>query len=566
MISRRDLIQLAAATAALPGVFAGASSGMNRALAQQKITQEELLRFEPLGQVTLLHFADIHAQLVPLFFREPSVNLGVGAARGQPPHLTGGDFLREFGIAAGTAEAHALSSENYAALARSYGKVGGVDRLATLIGAIRAERPGKTLLLDGGDTWQGSYTSLATRGADMVEVMNALGVEAMTAHWDFTYGTERVEELIGELAFPFLAGNVRDTEWDEEVFDAVATFERGGVKIAVIGQAFPYTPVANPRYLIPNWSFGIREKLIRKRVEQARAEGAGLVVLLSHNGFDTDRKLASRVSGIDVLLSAHTHDAVPVALEIDGTIMISSGSHGKFLSRLDLDVRDGRVAGYRFRLIPVLSDAIAPDPEMAALIGKIRAPFDTELGRVLGRTESLLYRRGNFNGTFDDLICRALIEERDAEIALSPGFRWGATLLPGQDITVEDVYSQTAITYPNAYRSEFTGAFLKEILEDVADNLFNPDPYYQQGGDMVRVGGMAYAIDIAKPIGQRISDMTLLRSGKPIEADRSYVVSGWASVNEGTEGPPVYDLLARHIERHRVVDIPENQTVRVVNS
>ena len=566
MISRRDLIQLAAATAALPGVFAGASSGMNRALAQQKITQGELLRFEPLGQVTLLHFADIHAQLVPLFFREPSVNLGVGAARGKPPHLTGGDFLREFGIAAGTAEAHALSSENYAALARSYGKVGGVDRLATLIGAIRAERPGKTLLLDGGDTWQGSYTSLATRGADMVEVMNALGVEAMTAHWDFTYGTERVEELIGELAFPFLAGNVRDTEWDEEVFDAAATFERGGVKIAVIGQAFPYTPVANPRYLIPNWSFGIREKLIRKRVEQARAEGAGLVVLLSHNGFDTDRKLASRVPGIDVLLSAHTHDAVPVALEIDGTIMISSGSHGKFLSRLDLDVRDGRVAGYRFRLIPVLSDAIAPDPAMAALIGKIRAPHEAELGRVLGRTESLLYRRGNFNGTFDDLICRTLIEERDAEIALSPGFRWGATLLPGQDITVEDVYSQTAITYPNAYRSEFTGAFLKEILEDVADNLFNPDPYYQQGGDMVRVGGMAYAIDIAKPIGQRISDMTLLRSGKPIEADRSYVVSGWASVNEGTEGPPVYDLLARHIERHRVVDIPENQTVRIVNS
>ena len=566
MISRRDLIQLAAATAALPGVFAGASSGMNRALAQQKITQEELLRFEPLGQVTLLHFADIHAQLVPLFFREPSVNLGVGAARGQPPHLTGGDFLREFGIAAGTAEAHALSSENYAALARSYGKVGGVDRLATLIGAIRAERPGKTLLLDGGDTWQGSYTSLATRGADMVEVMNALGVEAMTAHWDFTYGTERVEELIGELGFPFLAGNVRDNEWEEEVFDATATFERGGVKIAVIGQAFPYTPVANPRYLIPNWSFGIRENLVRKRVERVRAEGAELVVLLSHNGFDTDRKLASRVAGIDVLLSAHTHDAVPVALEIDGTLMISSGSHGKFLSRLDLEVSNGRVAGYRFRLIPVLSDAIAPDPEMAALVGKIRAPYEAELGRVLGRTEGLLYRRGNFNGTFDDLICRALIEERDAEIALSPGFRWGATLLPGQDITVEDVYNQTAITYPNAYRTEFTGAFLKEILEDVADNLFNPDPYYQQGGDMVRVGGMAYTIDIAKPIGQRISEMTLIRSGQPIEAGKNYVVSGWASVNEGTEGPPVYDVLTQYLGRHRVVDIPENQTVKIVNS
>jgi sulfur-oxidizing protein SoxB len=566
MLSRRDLLQLAAATAALPGALTGVPSGLNRALAQQKITQDDLLRFEPLGQVTLLHLADIHAQLVPLYFREPSVNLGVGAARGKPPHLTGGDFLREFGLAGGTAEAHALTSENYAALAKSYGKVGGVDRLATLIGAVRAERPGKTLLLDGGDTWQGSYTSLATRGADMVEVMNALKVEAMTAHWEFTYGAERVEELIGELGFPFLAGNVRDTEWDEEVFDAVATFERGGVKIAVIGQAFPYTPVAHPIYKMPNWSFGIRESLVRKRVEQVRAEGAELVVLLSHNGFDTDRKLAGRIEGLDVLLSAHTHDAVPIALEIDGTLMISSGSHGKFLSRLDLEVKGGRVADYRFRLIPVLSDAIAPDPEMAALVGKIRAPFDTELGRVLGRTEGLLYRRGNFNGTFDDLICQALIEERDAEIALSPGFRWGATLLPGQDITVEDIYSQTAITYPNAYRIEFTGAFLKDILEDVADNLFNPDPYYQQGGDMVRVGGMAYAIDIAKPIGQRISEMTLIRSGKPIEADKSYMVSGWASVNEGTEGPPVYDVLARHIERHQVIDIPENQTVRVVNS
>ncbi|MEE8187898.1 MAG: thiosulfohydrolase SoxB, partial [Kiloniellales bacterium] len=537
-----------------------------RALAQQKITQEELLRFEPLGQVTLLHFADIHAQLVPLFFREPSVNLGVGEARGKPPHLTGGDFLREFGIAAGTAQAHALSSENYAALARSYGKVGGVDRLATLIGAIRAERPGKTLLLDGGDTWQGSYTSLATRGADMVEVMNALGVEVMTAHWEFTYGAERVEELIGKLAFPFLAGNVRDTEWDEEVFDAVATFERGGVKIAVIGQAFPYTPVAHPIYKMPSWSFGIRESLVRKRVEQVRAEGAELVVLLSHNGFDTDRKLASRVKGIDVLLSAHTHDALPIALEIGKTLMVSSGSHGKFLSRLDLEVEGGRVKDYRYRLIPVFSDAIAPDAEIAALVERIRAPHKAELSRVLGRSESLLYRRGNFNGTFDDVICSALIEEREAEISLSPGFRWGACILPGQEITVEDVYNQTAITYPAAYRIDFTGEFIKLVLEDVADNLFNPDPYYQQGGDMVRVGGLAYTIDINQPIGKRISDMTLLRTGEPIEAGKNYKVSGWASVNEGTQGPPVYDVVSSYIARHKVIRTEENRNIRILGA
>ena len=559
MITRRDFLQVAAAAAALNT----APDGLARAAARQAITQDELLRFAPLGQVTLLHIVDIHAQLVPLYFREPSVNLGAGAMHGLPPHITGRDFLNLYGLPAASSEAYALTSEDFVALSRSYGKVGGIDRLATLVKAIRAERPGRTLLLDGGDTWQGSYTSLKSRGADMVAVMNALGVEAMTAHWEFTYGTERVEELIEDLDFPFLAGNVRDMEWEEGVFDAATTFERGGVKIAVIGQAFPYTPVANPRYLIPTWSFGIRERLLRERVEEARAAGADLVVLLSHNGFDVDRKLAARVSGIDVILTGHTHDALPVVVEVGKTLLVASGSHGKFLSRLDLEVADRRVVNYRYRLIPVFADAIAPDPEIAALVGKIRAPHESELRRVLGRTESLLYRRGNFNGTFDDLICRALLEERDAEIALSPGFRWGAALLPGQEITVEDVYNQTAITYPNAYRSEFTGAFLKEILEDVADNLFNPDPFFQQGGDMVRVGGLGYTIDIRKPIGQRISDMTLLREDAPIDPARNYVVAGWASVNEGTQGPPIYDLVSRYIQRQDSVKIDDNPNIRV---
>lgn len=560
MYTRRDFLTVAAATALLTAT----QGRLGRLAAQQAITQDDLLRFAPKGQVTLLHLTDLHAQLRPIFFREPSVNLGVGEVKGLPPHITGPSFLETFGVAPGSLEAYLLSDQDFAALAGSYGRVGGLDRMATLVKAIRAERPDNTLLLDGGDTWQGSFTSLETAGGDMVRAMNALGVDAMTAHWEFTYGSDRVTELLDEVAFPFLAGNVVDTDWEEAVFDSTALFERGGVKIAVIGQAFPYTPVANPRYMIPSWSFGIREEAVAEHVQAARDEGAELVVLLSHNGFDVDRKLAGRVEGIDVILTGHTHDALPRVERVGKSLLVASGSHGKFLSRLDLEVADGAVADFEYRLIPVLTDAIAPDPEMAAVIDEIRGPHEAELARVLGQTESLLYRRGNFNGTFDDLICQALIEQRDAEIALSPGFRWGASLLPGQDITVEDVYNMTAITYPNAYRTEMTGQFLKEVLEDVADNLFNPDPYYQQGGDMVRVGGLGYRIDVNKPIGERISDMTLLKDGSAIDPARGYVVAGWASVNEGTEGPPIYDLVSEHIEAKGTIAIPDNQSIKVV--
>ena len=559
MLDRRQFLQVAAATAVITGV----PGALSRVAAAQTITQDSLLKFDSVGQVTLLNFTDCHAQLVPLFFREPSINVGVGDVMGLPPHLTGKDFLKKFGIKAQSPEAYALTSEDFSALSKIYGRVGGLDRMATLVKAIRAERPNNTLLLDGGDTWQGSYTALKTRGKEMVEVMNALGVDAMTAHWEFTYGTERVGELIEALKFPFLAGNVVDTEWEETVFKSTQMFERSGVKIAIIGQAFPYTPVANPRYMIPSWSFGIRENLVQKRVDTARVEGADLIVMLSHDGFDVDRKLASRVKGIDVILTAHTHDALPHVIKVDQTLLVASGSHGKFLARLDLNVKNKQVADYRFKLIPVFSDVIKPDQEMAAVIKNIRAPHEKELNRVLGKTGSLLYRRGNFNGTFDDLICQALIEERDAEISLSPGFRWGASLPPGSDITVDTVFSQTAITYPNVYRSNMTGKLLKDILEDVADNLFNTDPYYQQGGDMVRVGGMAYSIDIHKPIGSRISDMTLVNTGKPIGPSREYVVSGWASVNEGIEGPPVYDVVSDYISKKKVVTVSANKNIQI---
>lgn len=559
MLTRRDFLQVAAATAVLAG-----GAPLARASARQDITQASLLEMKPVGQVTLLNFTDIHAQLMPLYFREPSVNLGVGAARGLVPHLTGKDFLKAYGLKAGSPQAYALTHDDFSALAKTYGRVGGLDRMATLVKAIRAQRPDNTLLVDCGDTWQGSYTSLASKGEDMVDAMNLLGVDVMVPHWEFTYGEARVKELVAKLKFPFLAQNVKDTEWEEDVFPHTATFEKGGVKIAVIGQAFPYTPVANPRYMMPKWSFGIRDEDMQKRVDAARANGAELIVVASHNGFDVDRKMAGRVKGIDVLLTGHTHDAIPGVVKVADTLLVASGSHGKFLARLDLEVKNKKVVNHAFKLMPVFSDVITPDAEMAALIAKIRAPHAAVLGRKLARTESLLYRRGNFNGTFDDLICQALLDEREAQISLSPGFRWGSSLPPGSDITMEDVYNQTAITYPNAYRSDMTGQLLKDILEDVADNLFNPDPYYQQGGDMVRVGGMGYRIDINKPMGSRISAMTLLKTGEKIEAGKSYVVSGWASVNEGTQGPPVWDVVADWLQKHPSVKFDGNRAVQVM--
>ncbi|MFP1633082.1 thiosulfohydrolase SoxB [Zhengella sp. ZM62] len=564
MFSRREFLQFGLTAGAAFSV-AGFGTGLTRALAQQKLSQDDLLKFDSKGQVTLLHFTDVHAQLKPVYFRPPDTNIGVGAYAGIPPHLVGEEFLTHFGIERGSAYAYAHTMVDYVDMARAYGALGGLDRTATLVKAIRAERgEDKVLFLDGGDTWQGSYTSLKTNGQDMVDCMALLKPDAMVGHWEFTFGADRVMEIIEQMDYPFLASNVFDTEWDEPVFESTSMVEKGGVKVAIIGQAMPYTPVANPRWMFPEWSFGIRPEAIQANVDKARAEGAEVVVLLSHNGFDVDRKLATVVSGIDVILTGHTHDAVPRAIEVGSTLVLSSGSHGKYLGRIDLEVSGGKVTGYSSNLIPVFADVITPDPEMKALIDEVRAPYEAEATRVIGKTEQLLYRRGNFNGTWDDLICQGIIAERDVQIALSPGFRWGTTLLPGQDITIDDLYAATSMSYPEVYRTEFTGAQLKEILEDVCDNLFNKDPFFQQGGDMVRVGGMTYTCAVNEEIGNRISDMRLSATGEAIEADKSYTVGGWASVNEGTEGPAIYDLMESYITKLGTVSVPDERTVKVV--
>jgi len=550
-MQRREFMQLLAVAAAAGFPLTG------RRIEAAETRAERLYELPRFGNVHLLHFTDCHAQLLPVFFREPSVNLGVGEAAGKPPHLVGEYLLRYFNIAPKTLQAHAFTYLDFEAAARSYGRAGGFAHLATLVKRMKASRPG-ALLLDGGDTWQGSGTALWTNAQDMVDACKLLGVDVMTPHWEMTYGMKRVREIV-ERDFKgridFVAQNIRTTDFEDPVFPAYTLKEMNGVRIAVIGQAFPYTPIANPRHLVADWSFGIREEGMQKSVDEARAKGAQVVVLLSHNGMDVDLKMASRVRGIDAILGGHTHDGVPAPVAVRNaggqTLVTNAGSNGKFLGVLDFDVQGGKVAEHRYTLLPVFANLLPADEEMAAYIRKVRAPHEAKLAEKLAVTEGLLYRRGSFNGSFDQLICDALMAVKGAEIAFSPGFRWGTTLLPGQAILMENLLDQTAITYPATTVNEITGEMIKTILEDVADNLFNPDPYMQQGGDMVRVGGMTYSIDPAAAMGKRIGEMRL--AGKPIEPGKAYKVAGWASVQENVSGEPVWDVVAKYLRDQKTI-------------
>ncbi len=550
--SRREFMQVLAVASA-----AGMAISHKDVLAATPGAGERLYDLPKFGNVSLMHFTDCHAQLMPIYFREPSVNLGVGEAVGRPPHVVGEQLLKFYGIKPNTAQAHAFSYLNFDKAARTYGKVGGFAHLATLVKQIQANRP-HALLLDGGDTWQGSATSLWTNGQDMVDACKLLGVDIMTPHWEFTFGADRVKEIV-EKDFKghidFVAQNVTTADFGDQVFAPYTMKEQNGVKIAVIGQAFPYTPIANPRHFVPDWSFGIQDENMQKQVDEVRAKGAQVVVVLSHNGMDVDIKMASRVRGIDAILGGHTHDGMPAPVTVKNaggqTLVTNAGSNGKFLAVLDFDVRGGKIQDYRYKLMPVFANLLPADKDMQALIDKVRAPYKDKLEEKLAVSEGALYRRGNFNGSWDQLILDALMDVKGADMAFSPGVRWGTSLLPGEAITYERMMDQMALTYPATTLNEFTGEQIKGILEDVADNIFNPDPYFQQGGDMVRVGGMSYSCTPNAPMGQRINNMTL--KGKPIEADKKYKVAGWASVQEGVQGTPIWDVVSGYLRDKKVV-------------
>jgi sulfur-oxidizing protein SoxB len=552
-LNRREFLQALA-------IASAGGMGLNSELALAQSRAKSFYDLPSFGNVHLLHFTDCHAQLLPVHFREPNVNIGVGSQMGKTPHLVGEYFLKANGIPSGTRDAHAFTYLDFSSAANHYGRMGGFAHMATLIKQIRASRPG-ALLLDGGDTWQGSGTALWTQGQDMVDAALALGVDVMTAHWEMTLGEKRVLEILQkdfQNKISFIAQNITTSDFGDEVFPSYVIREMNGIPVAIIGQAFPYTPVANPRYFTPNWTFGIQEANLQKTIEHVRSKGAKVVALLSHNGMDVDLKLASRVRGLDAILGGHTHDGVPVPVKVKNsggmTLVTNAGSNGKFIGVLDFDVKGGKPVDFRYKLFPIFSELLPADVKMSELISKIRKPFESRLNEQLAVTDDLLYRRGNFNGSFDQVILDGLMTQKSAEIAFSPGFRWGTSLLPGQAITMENLMDQTAITYPYTTVSLMTGQNIKTVLEDVADNLFNPDPYYQQGGDMVRVGGMQYTIDPNGSMGNRISNMQL--NGTLIDADKSYRVASWAPVSEDVRNSPtepIWDLMSRHLKEMKII-------------
>jgi S-sulfosulfanyl-L-cysteine sulfohydrolase len=571
IIRRREFLKATAAMAlcgSRPRFARGAETGVY-----------DIERF---GNARILHTTDTHAQLKPVYFREPSVNLGIGEMAGKPPHLVGKAFLDRFGIRPDSADAYAFTCFEFEKSAVRFGRLGGFAHLKTLVDRLRHDvGAGRSLLLDGGDLWQGTGLANVIQGGDMVDAANLLGIEAMTGHWEFTYGEAPLRRNLARFKGEFLAQNVFLTEeaafndakaYDPasgRVFKPSVIKEVGGHRIAVIGQAFPYVPVAHPKRFTPDWKFGIREEELQKLVEAHRSKDkVDAVLLLSHNGMDVDLKLAGRISGIDVILGGHTHDAVPQPIAVRNaggvTLVTNAGSNGKFLAVLDLELAKGRVSNVRYHLLPVFSELLKPDPAMQALIDKMREPHLGDWGDKLATADRLLYRRDNFSGTVDRLICDALREELDAEISLSPGFRWGLTALAGQPLTMEDVLSETAITYPETYMSTMSGGQIKDVLEDVCDNLFNADPYYQQGGDMVRVGGLSYDCAPAESAGRRISELKL-DNGRTLEAGKQYKVAGWASMNEQA-GAPIWDVVARHLRSGRPPNRqPSNVTLKGVD-
>lgn len=577
-ITRRDFFHLAGVLGASTFLAGCSSSTTTSSMLPSDISASTLMDMKPVGNVSILHICDLHAHLKPLYWREPSTLISAPELVGNPGFICGKNFMNYYGVKDDSLDAYFDTYLNFDELAKKFGKMGGVAHIKTIANEVRRDRGEQNVLfLDSGDTWQGTAVALWTKGEAIVKAQNDLGIDVMVGHWEFTYGKERVAELIGKLNAKFIAQNIiNNDQWsdkfEELVFEPYTIKVVGGHKIGIIGQAFPFTSTANPKHFTEGWSFGINTESLQKYVDKLRIEEkVEAVLLLSHDGFSVDQEVAKKVKGIDFILSGHTHDPAPKPIKINNTVILISGSHGKYVSRLDLDIKNGKVVDYGYKLIPVASDLIPADPKTQALVNQIYAPYEEKLSEVLGKTKHTLYKRDTFFSTYDALIGDAIKDTMDSEIAFTPGYRWGTTIPAGSAVTLDSVFDMTAITYPEVYTFELKGDRIKALLEDIADNVFNANPMYQQGGDMSRLAGIHYEIKVGAQTGNRINNIKV--NGKPLDTNKNYKISSWGGnlQNAGTnlqesKIAPVYDVTANYIRKKGLIDISSNDTnVKIVD-
>jgi sulfur-oxidizing protein SoxB len=576
-ISRRDFLQFAGALGLLSATGTNLFAGEAAKEKIKNLSFSDIVDFKAKGKVSLLHICDLHAHIKPLYWREPSTLISAKNLVGTPGFICGDSFLDYYGVKEGTVDQYFDTHNDFSALAKKFGKMGGISHMKPMIDHVRKERGDKNvLLLDSGDTWQGTAVALHTKGEAIVDAQKYLGVDVMVGHWEFTYGKERVMELIEKFKGEFISQNVIDDDpfsddFEELIFPPYTIKEVGGAKIGIIGQSFPFTSTANPKKFTEGWSFALRHESLQEYINELRNEKkVDCIVVLSHDGFSVDQELAKKVTGVDFILSGHTHDPSPKPIVVNNTVILIAGSHGKYVGRLDLDIEKGKVKDYEFKLMPVASNLIPADKKGDELIEKWYKPYNNELNEVLGTTKGLLYKRDTFYSTFDALIGEAIQTEMKSDIVFTPGYRWGTTLIPGDKILKDNVYEMTAITYPEVYTFELKGDKIAKLMEDIADNVFNENPLLQQGGDMSRLTGASYSIKISGGAGKRISEFMI--GGKPIDLKKTYLVSSWGGnlQNAGKHLDekkirPVYDVVSDYIRKKKVIDIPMESNVKVLD-
>lgn len=441
----------------------------------------------------------------------------------------------------------------------NYIRAGGYPRISAYINKVRKEKDNKVVVLDGGDTFHGTLPVVDSKGMILTSYLNEMKIDAMTAHWEFAYGPKHFSSLLNALNYPMLAINCYDKTTDKLVFDPYLIKEVNGLKIGIIGIAATIIDKTMPQHFAEGLYFSLGNEELPGYIAELKDQDVDLVILLSHLGFPQEVKLAQEVDGIDVLLSAHTHNRVYEPALVNDTIIFQSGCHGSFLGHLDLVVENKKIVDYKHQLV-VLDESLDEDLDMKAAIEKDLEPYKEQLNKIVGRTGTDLNRSTVFESTMDNLLLQSMIDISGAELAFSNGWRYGAPI-PKGDIRENDLWNMIPVNPPLS-KVKLKGQEVWDMMEENLERTFSIDPYQQMGGYVKRVLGMNLYCKIENPYGERVQQIFV--QGQALEKDRVYHV-----VFVTSQGVPekyghdrvnldihAIDVLKEYLSKHEVVSAP----------